>query len=378
METDIETIRVSEPREVLAYIPHRLGFRPRDSAVLISLRPPRGAVGLIMRVDLPDLLDPEAGPQLARSAITTLDTDGARRVMCVLYTDGPDPRRRPSPLHVAARHVQDAAAGPFGPVDVLVVTPDGYLELGCDDDACCPAGGRPLRELESTLVGAHMVLAGSAVAGSREDLVPVERAPDQARRSVSRVRRRWEARCLEAWAAGPDAVGDWRAASVAAWRAAVASVESTPAGRAAPWGRLEAGLADRRVRDAVLVSLVPGTGDLAERCVRGIGPDPADDAAMGAALRRIMDADEGIAPPLARCRTHEQTLQAVVAHGRTGHQAPAWTLLAVLSWWRGDGARTQILLDRALADDPDYRLARMLVDLLAAAVGPGWTRRRAA
>lgn len=378
METDIETIRVSEPREVLAYIPHRLGFRPRDSAVLISLRPPRGELGLVMRVDLPDLLDPETGPQLARSAVSTLDADGARRVMCVLYTDGPDPRRRPSPLHEAARHVHDAAAGPFGPVDVLVVTPDGYLELGCADDACCPPGGRSLRELESTLVGAHMVLAGSAVAGSREDLVPVERAPDQARRSVSRVRRRWEARCLGAWEAGPEAVDDWRAASVAAWRTAVTVVESAAVGGAAPWGRLEAGLADRRVRDAVLVSLVPGTGDLAERCVRGVSPDPVDDAEMGAALRRIMDADEGVAPPLARCRTHEQALHAVVAHGRAGHQAPAWTLLAVLAWWRGDGARAQILLDRALADEPEYRLARMLLDLLAAAVAPGWARRRAA
>lgn len=379
METDIETIRVSEPREVLAYIPHRLGFRPRDSAVLLSLRPPRGAIGLVMRVDLPDLLDPEAGPQLARSAITTLDRDGARRVMCVLYTDEGDPRGvLASPLHQAARHVREAAGGPFGEVDVLVVTPRGYLDLDCDPRTCCPAGGRPLRELESTLVGAHMVLAGSAVAGSRDELVLVARASEQARRSVARVRRRWEARCLDAWTSGPDAVGEWRAASVAAWRAAVASLDDSLAGRAAPWGRLEAGLADRRVRDAVLVALVPGTADLAERSVRGASPDPVDDAAMGAALRRIMDPTEGMEPPLARCRTHERTLDGVVAHGRAGHQAPAWTLLAVLSWWRGDGARAQIQLDRALADDPEYRLALMLVDLLAAAVGPGWVRRRAA
>lgn len=377
-DTDIATIRVSEPRELLAFIPHRMGFRPRESAVLVSLRPPRGEVGLVMRVDLADLADPLVGPQLARSAITTLDGDGARRVMGVLYTDGPDPRGRSSTVHDAAEHVREAAGGPFGGIELHVVTRDGYLELDCTDDECCPHGGRPLRELEATQVGAHMVLAGSAVASSRDELVSRRRAPEQARRSVSRVRRRWEARRIEAWSSGSEAVGDWRAGSVAAWRAAVAHVETATVARSAPWGRLEAGLADRRVRDAVLVSFVPGTGELAERCVRGIVPDPADDVAMSRALRRIMDADAGVRPPQEACRTHEAALEAVVAHGRAGHQAPALTLLAVLSWWRGDGARTQILLERALRDDPDYRLALMLVELVSTAVGPGWARRAVA
>ena len=62
---------------------------------------------------------------------------------------------------------------------------------------------------------------------------------------------------------------------------------------------------------------------------------------------------------------HEAVLEALVAHGRAGAQAPALTLLALLAWWRGDGARARVLLDRALEDDPDYRLARLLDDALA-------------
>lgn len=378
MDTQIETIRVSEPREVLAYIPHRLGFRPSQSAVLVSLRGPRGQVGLVMRVDLRDLVDPAVGPQLARSAVTTLDRDGARRVMCVLYTEGGDPRDAPSSLHTAVRHVRDAVEGPFGSPDVRVVTPTGYLEWDCDDDACCPRGGRPLHELESTQVGAHMVLAGSSVLDSREALVRIVRADEQARRSAARVRRRWEDRRCAAWEAGPDDVARWREESVAAWRSAVAHAGDAATGRAAPWGRLEAGLGDRRVRDAVLVALVPGTGDLAERCVRGVVPHPDDDAAMGIAMRRIMDPVDGVLPPVEECRLHERALESVVAHGRTKDQAPSLTLLAVLSWWRGDGARTQMLLEQALAQDPEYRLAVMLGHLVANAVGPGWAQRRAA
>jgi len=36
-----------------------------------------------------------------------------------------------------------------------------------------------------------------------------------------------------------------------------------------------------------------------------------------------------------------------------------------------------VLLDRALGDDGGYRLALLLLGLVEAGVGPGWTRREA-
>jgi hypothetical protein len=70
-------------------------------------------------------------------------------------------------------------------------------------------------------------------------------------------------------------------------------------------------------------------------------------------------------------------LEGVVAHGRAGAQAPALTLLALLSWWQGDGARARVLLDGALDSNPGYRLAVLLDDALGAAIPPGWVRRSA-
>ncbi|WP_448629283.1 DUF4192 family protein [Cellulomonas soli] len=64
----------------------------------------------------------------------------------------------------------------------------------------------------------------------------------------------------------------------------------------------------------------------------------------------------------------------MVAHGRAGGQAPALTLLALLAWWCGDGARAQVLLERALADEPAHRLALLLAEALEAALPPGWVR----
>ncbi|WP_421734057.1 DUF4192 domain-containing protein [Cellulomonas sp.] len=367
------TLRVSEPREILALVPHRLGFRPADSAVAVSLRPPRGAVGLVVRVDLPHLADEAAGPMLARTLVAHLGRDGARRAILVLYTDR-DPRGSDGSAQIAARHFQDAAVASLADVLVWVVTPSGYLALDCVED-CCPPGGRPLRDLDSTQVGATLVLAGSAVADSRDDIARIRPQHGEVRRSVARVRRRWERRWEDALVAGADAVSRWREESLAAWRSAVALVETEgPGTGGAPWGRVEAGLADRRVRDGVLVTLVPGTADLAERCVRGAESTPEVDAALGVAMAMIIDPVRGVVPPARATAVHEAVLEAVVSRGRTGAQAPALTLLALLAWWRGDGARARVLLDGALDAEPGYRLAELLDDALSAAVPPGWVR----
>lgn len=367
------TLRVSEPREILALVPHRLGFRPRDSAVAVSLRPPRGVVGLVVRVDLVHLADESDGPLLARSLVSLLDRDAARRGILVLYTDH-DPRGEDGPQQRATRHFREAAGKALGDIHVWVVTPEGYFALDCHDD-CCPPGGRPLRDLESTQVGATLVLAGSAVADSREDIARIHPAHGEIRRSVARVRRRWERRRQDAVAAGPDEVTRWREESLAAWRAAVALVATDgPGSGGAPWGRLEVGIADKPVRDAVLVSLVPGTGDLPEQCVRGEDATPELDAALSGAMAMIIDPRRGVVPPERATAVHEAVLEAMVARGRTGAQAPALTLLALLAWWRGDGARARVLLDGALDAEPGYRLAELLDDTLRAAIPPGWVR----
>jgi hypothetical protein len=65
-------------------------------------------------------------------------------------------------------------------------------------------------------------------------------------------------------------------------------------------------------------------------------------------------------------------LERLVAHQPAGERAPALTLLALLAWWGGDGARAGVLLDRALRCDASYRLALLLAEALAAGLAPGW------
>ncbi|CAL8979210.1 hypothetical protein CELL_03110 [Cellulomonas sp. T2.31MG-18] len=371
----LSTLRVSEPRELLALIPHQLGFRPAHSAVAISLRPPRGQVGLVIRVDLADLAERADGPRLARALVSHLDRDGADRCVLVLYT-GTDPRSGSEPaVAPAVEHFREAAAAPFGEVPVWVVTDRGYLALDCADP-CCPVGGRPLAELDATQVGAQMVLAGSAVAGSRDDVARIRSAGAEARKAVARVRRRWVAR--RAAATSDAALERWRLDSVGAWRRAVAEAgDSTVRIGGSALGRLEAGLVDPRVRDAVLVALVPGTGSLPERSVTGARTSAEADAGLADALALVVDPSLGVRPPSGATRIHERALERVVAHGERGHQEPALTLLALLAWWRGDGARAQLLLARAFESDPAYRLAHLIDDAVAQGVPPGWVRAEA-
>lgn len=372
---DTTTLRVGEPRELLAYLPHQLGFQPHESAVAVSLRGPRGKIGLVARVDLGDLGGADAGPQVARGLIAHLAADRASGTVLVLYT-AQDPRGAGASgalAHGAARHFREAAAVAFGDVAVWVVTATGYLRLDCDDPGCCPAGGRPARDLESTAVGAHMVLAGSCVAGSRGAVARVRPAPAAARRSVARVAQRWDRRREDAEQAGDGPLEDWRGRSLQAWAQCVAAVrEPTPGVDVSPavLGRLEAGLADRRVRDAVLVALVPGTGDLAARSLRADEAETGPE--MAAAIAAIVDPAHAVPPPAPATAEHARALEQVVAHGRRGSQAPALTLLALLAWWQGDGVRAGVLVERAREHEADYRLAVLLDGVLTAAMPPGW------
>ncbi|WP_454043629.1 DUF4192 domain-containing protein [Cellulosimicrobium sp. Marseille-Q8652] len=370
-------IRARGPRELLAYVPYRLGYRPHESVVLVGLRGPRGRVGLVARVDIDDVADLEHGPQVARTVLAHLAADGASRAAVVVYTDAPLRADGPTAARerAAVEHCRETVEDTFGPTDVWVVTTTGWGCLDCDDPACCPPGGRPTSELESSEVGAHMVLSGAGVADSREDAFRIPPAAPDARRSAARASRR--ARAASTAPSTPGAVA-WRQDGLAAWRRAVALVAGAPPGRSAELppalvGRVEAALDAVPVRDAVLLSFVPGVGDLPERTARGGDVD----AGTGEAIARIVDPAVAIAPVPQETEPARAVLEAVVAHAARRRAAPALTLLALIAWWHGDGGRAAERVREALAQDGSYRLALLLASALDAGVPPGWVRARA-
>ncbi|MDN4489249.1 DUF4192 family protein [Demequina sp. SYSU T00068] len=66
------------------------------------------------------------------------------------------------------------------------------------------------------------------------------------------------------------------------------------------------------------------------------------------------------APPTAEAHQHEALLTQIVAHLDPTDQAPARCLLALIAWWRGDGATANRHLEEALIADHEYRLAELI------------------
>jgi hypothetical protein len=380
------TLRVDEPRELLALVPFQLGFHPTESVVLVSLRHPHGQVGLVARADLADLVDRDVADRL----VGHLLSDGAAATVMVVYTCG-TVSRRPDPVcdvWRVRRRVQEAA-GALRLSGTWVVQPTGYRRLGCLDLGCCPPEGRSLDELGSTQVGAHMVLAGASVSASRDTLAHVPTADEADLRRSRAAGVAWTRARAADGLRGPAHV-DWLERSLALWRLAVDGRAT-----AAELGQLGAALEDVVLRDAVLLSFVPGADSLPEDLVRSVGArgpsgdqttasadgarsaDGADSTgvAVGDAVASIVDPGVGVRPGDDAERARH-ALEQVVAH-RDDPSAPARTLLALIAWWGGDSALARAHLERGDAR-ARYRLAQLLRRAVDAGLPPGWAAAGAA
>ncbi|WP_402464794.1 DUF4192 domain-containing protein [Isoptericola aurantiacus] len=371
-DTDPLTVPLCTAHDVLAAIPYQLGFRPSESVVL-ACATADDRLGLVARVDLEDLRGPGAAEGLEPLARALAES---RPVYCalVLYTAG-EPARADAALDAVR-----AAVGPLVALDAWVVTPDGYRGLGCEDPTCCPPGGHPISALDHGTVAAASVLSGQQVAASREEAFRIPRAPDDARALTGRAARRSE-RALHG---APDEASrrDWREGALSSWieatrRAGTGATARRPAEssvvRPPLLGRVAAALADRRVRDAALLTLVPDAEDAARATVRGAASEAADEA-TARALAQVVDPDVAVVPDPAQADRARVVLEQVVAHAPRRLHAPALTLLAFLAWWQGDGPRASYRVGEALAVDDTYRLAHLVQNVVVAALPPGWVR----
>ncbi len=386
------TLRVSEPRELLALIPHQLGFSPTNSLVLVSLRTPRSQVGLVARVDLEDLADREFGPQLARSLVAHLDSDRAVRCILVCYVsralDLGD--LAPREASEAVQNLEDALNG-FFPVDGLfVVDPKQFHQVDRRLNIC--EQSRSIVELQATAVGAQMVMAGNVVATDRRSLGDLMAPSDRDCRIAQKAQVTWsKLRSVVPDQSFPDpeldanltAIGgrrapktthQWRVAGLRLWRLEVERAQTaadihTTRGRPTTWGRLAAALTDVAVRDAALLSLVVGTS-LPEESLASA----EHDSEIAAAIAAILDPAVGRAPDPYVVGPSSAVLRMVIAHAGDQCHAPAATLLALIAWWEGKGAQASVWLERAHTSDSEYRLALLLAEAIDSGMPPGWVR----
>lgn len=371
-------ITLRSPGEVVAILPYQLGYHPRDSVVVISLRGKQ--VGLVARADLP----PERFVgKVVSSLMGPLVRDGATSVIVMGYEDTPDA----SQLLLLAL-VEQLEQARIDVTDVAVVR-DGRRYSPICSEPCCPPEGVALPDPADVPGVAEYVALGRSPLRSRADVEGLV-APEP-----------WRCLGVARAVASRARMPRGRRRSVAAWSALLDRGEK---GRR-PLDRLAVadvalGLADIPWRDGLIAWLVPevlpaesidrsvlallssalptwgGMGPAAQQpgarqardagSAASEGASPVDDSSAlgGASTGRAerdalsLERDDLLQRLLALCRS--------VPDDCPDEAAAVCTVAAHVAWVGGDGAIARAAVDRAVRLAPDYRLAQLLEQLIEA------------
>ena len=318
---------------MLAVVPHLLGFHPALSFVVIGAAGPRRQVELGFRYDLPDPPDAAVAAEIADHAIGVL----TERRMSTVIGIGYGPGRLVTPVADALAAVVRQHRLQLR--ELLRVENGRYWSYLCGNVNCCPPEGTPF-DYPSSPVAAAMTVAGLAAYPDRAALVstlaPVTGEAAQAMdRAVERACAREQALIDQAQREGPG----------------------NPL-------RLTINEGRRAVREAI------GT-------YRGGGRITDADAFawLVVSLVNLPVRDDAWARMVPEHREAHLRLWADIVRRASGSWLPApAALLAFTAWQAGDGTMANVALDRALAADPDYSMARLLRDILAAGVPPSQAR----
>lgn len=322
-------VRLSAPADVLAAVPHLLGFHPARSLVVIGADGPRGRVRFGCRYDLPDPPDPATAAAIAGHAAGVL----SREQLTTVIAAGYGPGRLVTPLaDVLAPVLRERGLT----LREMLRAEDGrYWSYLCAEPGCCPPEGVPY-DAGSHPVAAAMTVAGLPAYPDRETLA---HSLDPVTGKAAELMRAATGRAYEqAGALAARATGDPQ--------------ES---------GALQAVLAEgkRAVRDMIAA-------------YRG-GSAVTDDqfAWLALALTDLQVRDDAwVRMEPEHAAAHLRLWTDVVRRADPALVAGPAALLGFVAWQSGNGALAGLAIERALAADPGYSLALLLRDIVAAGVPP--------
>jgi Domain of unknown function (DUF4192) len=319
---------------MLAVVPRLLGFHPARSLVVVGAGPPRGRIEVAFRYDLPEPPDPAAAAKIAAHAAGVLARHQLTLAVVVGY--GPGPMVTP----VTDALVRELRLAEITLRDMLRVENGRYWSYACQDPHCCPPEGVPF-DPDDHPAAQTMVAAGNKALRDRAALAATIAplgglAAESMRQATSRAERRVTAlisaglrQNRDGSAAGPLIDEGLRAVSkaISVYRG---GGRITTDDRIA-W--LAVSLTDLRVRDDAWARMEPGH--------------------VEAHLRLWID---------------------VVRRAPARYVPPVASLLAFTAWQAGNGALANLAAERALAADPEYSMALLILDALGAGMPPSAAR----
>jgi hypothetical protein len=327
-------VRPDSTGELLAIVPHLLGFVPQASLVVMGTEPPRDRVKVTLRYDLPDPPGAGVSADIAAHAAGIIGSQRLTAMMAVGY----GPETLVDPVAYALRDAARQAGIDLR--DVLRVEDGRYWSYACGDEACCPAAGTPFDPAAGPAATA-MAAAGKPVLTDRAAVAarvaPLGGSTAESMRQATRRAERHVSQLL-AKVRKSSRLGAARRLIIAEGLNAVCSMIATYRGGGKyttdyqiAW--ITVALRDLRVRDDAWARMDP----------------------------RYLDA-------------HRRLWIDVTRRAQPGYVAAPAALLAFVAWQCGDGALANIALDRALADDPRYSMAQLLRQVISAGAPPSLAR----
>jgi Domain of unknown function (DUF4192) len=388
------TVRAAGPEDIVATVWFRLGYRPRESLVLVGLHGPRHQAGVILRDDLPP---PGPGARLRRlvaDSLHDLVTAGADALVALVVREGVLVGPRPAIVEILER---TAARARIDLVDVIGVTADAYGSLLCPDPLCCPAGGRPIAEVMASRGAAAHLALGDTVLAEETDLIADVLAPstdptapvpsDEAAPTSPGASTASTAPTGSTAPAAPARLS--RAHREVWWERWLRACAEAPGREPLPVHRvlgLSGALHDPLLRDAVLTHVLGAPPEQVRPHLHGAAPDATDTPDGPTAPATPGRATPVAEPDLARLLsrrpdpgpvgTATAVLAAAARAAPAGEQAPALAVLAMLAWYQGQAGRARLLVRRAGQDSGAVSLTRLVRDLLTHRLPPPWHRNR--
>jgi hypothetical protein len=323
---------VGSADSVLAVIPGLLGFHPADSIVVVGAGPPRGRIHVAFRYDLPEPPAPAAAAKIAAHAASILMRHQLSLAIVVGYGAGP------AVTPVADAMVAELRRADIKLHDMLRVENGRYWSYACQDPRCCPPEGVPF-DPQAHPAAQTLASAGNAALSDRAEL-----------------------------AAGIAPLGGLGAESM---RQAVRRAERHISDLLAPAGGRRAAGIQQMVAEGLRV-----VGE-AITLYRGGGQLTSDDQIARLAvfvddLRVRDDAWARMEP--AHTKAHLRLWTDVVRRAPARYVPAPASLLAFTAWQSGNGALANVAAQRALAADPEYSMALLLLEAISAGAPPSAAR----
>ena len=329
MTADAQLPHITCPSSLIASCAPLLGFVPRDCVVAFIHGVPGRRAPVVLRVDLPSA--GSAALAARHTAASIAGTAGvAADVVAWVSADSTATRRTLPSTGFLTGMLESLAVVGVEVATMLSTNGQVWWSHACDEPACCSEQATAVDTNRVTAVQAEYVFAGYAPLSGREQVA--QRLTRDGGLN-SDVRRRLGA------GRGVMPTQRWRDTQVRILTDVLQSDAPCDAPvrplTPAMATRLHRGLADIRVRDVVLHRLVVAGRDC-DRCWSG---------------------------------TIEVLCQAVRS-APYGWSAPAASVLALVAWLRGEGSLATLSLERALDEDPDYRLATLAAEMMRRGTDP--------